>query len=90
MKLQLGITYVLTIRVQFLRIVTLYFNGSVIFTKADIFKQHPCIKFCVNVRKYAVDTLEILHQTFGEYSFHRIFKIISIVAFQGWSSVTSR
>jgi hypothetical protein len=31
-------------------------------------KQHVCIKFCVNLSESATDTLEMLHEAFGEHS----------------------
>jgi hypothetical protein len=30
-------------------------------------EQHVCIKFCVKLGKYATETLEMLHQAFGEH-----------------------
>jgi hypothetical protein len=29
-------------------------------------KQRVCIKFCVKLNKSAIETLEMLHETFGE------------------------
>jgi hypothetical protein len=31
-------------------------------------KQHVCIKFCMKLGKSATETLEMLHEAFGEYS----------------------
>jgi hypothetical protein len=31
-------------------------------------EQHVCIKFCVKLGKSATETLEMLHEAFGEYS----------------------
>jgi hypothetical protein len=31
-------------------------------------KQHVCIKFCVTLGKSATETLEMLHEAFGEHS----------------------
>jgi hypothetical protein len=31
-------------------------------------KQHVCIKFCVKLGKTATETLEMLHEAFGEHS----------------------
>jgi hypothetical protein len=31
-------------------------------------KQHVCIKFCVKLGKSATETLEMLHEAFGEHS----------------------
>jgi hypothetical protein len=35
------------------------------------FEQRVCIKFCVRLGKYATETLEMLHEAFGEYSLSR-------------------
>jgi hypothetical protein len=34
-------------------------------------EQHVCIKFCVKLVKSATETLEMLHEAFGEYSLTR-------------------
>jgi hypothetical protein len=34
----------------------------------DKIEQCVCIKFCVKLGKSATDTLEMLHETFGEHS----------------------
>jgi hypothetical protein len=31
-------------------------------------EQHVCIKFCVKLGKSATETLEMLHEAFGEHS----------------------
>jgi hypothetical protein len=31
-------------------------------------EQHVCIKFCVKLGKSAIETLEMLHEAFGEHS----------------------
>jgi hypothetical protein len=31
-------------------------------------KQHVCIKFCVKLGKSVTETLEMLHEAFGEHS----------------------
>lgn len=44
-------------------LVILHWNGSAIFTMADI-KQHAYIKACRKFGKFSTDTLEISHQAF--------------------------
>jgi hypothetical protein len=34
-------------------------------------KQHFCIKFCVKLSKSDTETLEMLHEAFGEHSLSR-------------------
>jgi hypothetical protein len=34
-------------------------------------EQHVCIKSCVKFSKSIIETLEILHETFGEHSLSR-------------------
>jgi hypothetical protein len=42
-------------------------------------KQRVCIKFCVELSKFATETLEMLHEAFGEHSLSRtaIFELHS-------------
>jgi hypothetical protein len=35
-------------------------------------KQHVCIKFCMKLDKSATETLEMLHEAFGEHSLSEI------------------
>jgi hypothetical protein len=42
-------------------------------------EQRVCIKFCVKLSKYTTETLEMLHETFGEHSLNR-------TAFFEWKS----
>lgn len=34
---------------------------------ADKFEQHVCVKFCTKLGKSVTETLEMLHQVFGEH-----------------------
>jgi hypothetical protein len=51
-------------------------------------EQCVCIKFCVKLGESATETLERLHEAFGEHSLSWTVVFLTTFTFQGWSSVS--
>jgi hypothetical protein len=54
----------------------------------DKIEQRMCVKSCMKLSKSTSETLEMLHEAFGEHFLSRTAVFEWPFTFQGWSSVS--